>query len=186
MGGCAAETGERWAVGPRLEAGPWLSDARSATRGGDLGQRLGVRASVSHLFGAEGAGASGVLGPGRHVVPAHQGGEVGGQARTLAQDSCSHVPGFAVGARVPTGQTLVPGQSRAASSEPLGTPRPPPANLSPRWTSRLVTVTGADCSFPGGGVVCRAPEHGRASSACCLFLMPSQFSPVASSLKLGK
>ena len=113
-------------------------------------------------------------------------GEVGGQARTLAQDSCSHVPGFAVGARAPTGQTLVPGQSRAASSEPLGTPRPPPANLSPRWTSRLVTVTGADCSFPGGGVVCRAPEHGRASSACCLFLMPSQFSPVASSLKLGK
>ena len=74
VGGCAAETGERWAVGPRLEAGPWLSDARSATRGGDLGQRLGVRASVSHLFGAEGAGASGVLGPGRHVVPAHQGG----------------------------------------------------------------------------------------------------------------
>lgn len=26
-GGCAAETGERWAVGPWLEAGPWLSDA---------------------------------------------------------------------------------------------------------------------------------------------------------------
>lgn len=26
-GDCATETGERWAVGPRLEAGPWLSDA---------------------------------------------------------------------------------------------------------------------------------------------------------------
>ena len=113
-------------------------------------------------------------------------GEVGGQARTPAQDSCSHVPGFAVGAWAPTGQTLVAGQSSAASSEPLGTPCPPPANLSPRWTSRLVTVTGADCSFPGGGVVCRVPEHGRALSACCLFLLPSQFSPVASSLKLGK
>lgn len=37
MGGCAAETGERWAVGPWLEAGPWLSDARSATHGVTLG-----------------------------------------------------------------------------------------------------------------------------------------------------
>lgn len=48
--------------------------SRLATCGGDLGQRLGVRASVSHLYEAEGVGASGVLSPGRYMVPAHQGG----------------------------------------------------------------------------------------------------------------
>ena len=76
VGGCAAETGERWAAGPQLEAGPWLSDVPLGHLWGFLGQRLGVRASVSHLYEAEGAGATGVLSPGRYMVPAHQEGRV--------------------------------------------------------------------------------------------------------------
>lgn len=51
---------------------------------------------------------------------------------------------------------------------PLDTARPPPANLSLRWTSHFVTVTGADCSFPGGGMVCR--RRGTAGLQCVLFL----------------
>ena len=113
-------------------------------------------------------------------------GEVGGQARPQPR-----IP-------APTSQALQrePGhlldRHRSLGSrvqlpvEPLDTPSPLPANLSPWWTSRLVTVTGADGSFPGGGVVCWAPEHAWALSACCFFLMPSQFLPVVSSRKLGK
>ena len=113
-------------------------------------------------------------------------GEVGGQARPQPR-----IP-------APTSQALQrePGhlldRHRSLGSrvqlpvEPLDTPSPLPANLSPWWTSRLVTVTGADGSFPGGGVVCWVPEHAWALSACCFFLMPSQFLPVVSSRKLGK
>lgn len=170
--------GGQWDPGWRQARG--LSDAPLGLSGCDLGrgwcESLSFSSAQGRRVGAPGYSAL------AGMRPAHQGG------RWVARPGPS--PGFLLLPRArlcnrspgtcwtDTGPWAVECSFLLRHWTP---PRPLPANLSPRWTSCLVTVTGADGSFPGGGVVCWVPEHAWALSACCFFLMPSQFLPVASS-----